>query len=647
MRDLSALDLLFLVNELKLLLGGFIQKIYQSEKILRLEIFISGKGAFELYFSPGKIFITEYKRKAPEAPESFCAFLRKYLTGQVIKDVRQRNFDRIIEVETEQNILIFELFSKGNIILCDKNYKILMPLEVQLWRERELVPKKPYKYPPAVCNPFKLNKFELKNLMQTEKELVKALASDFSFSSVYAEEICARTKIDKTKPCKSLNDIELSALYESISSLVKEFSPQLVFDNDKIIDAVPFNMATYAGKTVQKFNTFSHALDELFTESELKLAKAEQGKAFDSELKKLERIKEEQEADIEKWNKIEKEMRLKAESIFSNFGLVQNIISRLQQARKENVDWVQIKEKISKEATPEAWVKEIREKEGIVIIEIPPKIEINFTKSVQQTANELFEDAKKAKRKLIATKRALTRTKNALEQLKAPELKEIKLKKRKRRGKWYEAYRWFFTTDGFLVIAGRDARQNEILFKKRMEPADIVLHADVHGAPLTIIKSQGKEISPIAVREAAEFAGGYSSAWKAGQACDVYWIKPEQVSKTPPPGQFLPKGAFMIRGKKNYLRKIPLSIAIGLRFEIDKSGQMAVELICGNVQSVNKHAKYFITLTPGDIQAGELAKQIKLKLLQKAMPEDKELIEQIDLDEIIRAIPSGKGEIIG
>lgn len=72
------------------------------------------------------------------------------------------------------------------------------------------------------------------------------------------------------------------------------------------------------------------------------------------------------------------------------------------------------------------------------------------------------------------------------------------------------------TSDGFLIIGGRDARQNEIIFSKRLEERDIILHADIVGAPLTVIKSEGKEITPLAIREAAEFAAAFSSAWKKG-----------------------------------------------------------------------------------------------------------------------------------
>ena len=105
-QEMSSLDLMFLKNELKNLVGGRIQKAYQKDKEIRLEIFLPGKGTFELYFAPGRLFISEYKRVAGEA-ESFAMNLRKNISGQKIADVRQPGFERIIELETESNILIF------------------------------------------------------------------------------------------------------------------------------------------------------------------------------------------------------------------------------------------------------------------------------------------------------------------------------------------------------------------------------------------------------------------------------------------------------------------------------------------------------------------------------------------------------------
>src|SRR5205807_1034391 len=81
--------------------------------------------------------------------------------------------------------------------------------------------------------------------------------------------------------------------------------------------------------------------------------------------------------------------------------------------------------------------------------------------------------------------------------------------------------------------------------------------ADIHGAPSTVIKD-GARAPETTLREACEFALAYSKAWSAGLASgSAYWVLPEQVSKQAESGEFLPRGAFVIRGKRNYLHNLP------------------------------------------------------------------------------------------
>jgi hypothetical protein len=54
-----------------------------------------------------------------------------------------------------------------------------------------------------------------------------------------------------------------------------------------------------------------------------------------------------------------------------------------------------------------------------------------------------------------------------------------------------------------------------------------------------------------------------------------------------------------------------------------------------------------VTLQPGDYQANELAREIKNKLAYKATPEERPLVEQIDLESIMRLVPAGRGQIVG
>ena len=130
---------------------------------------------------------------------------------------------------------------------------------------------------------------------------------------------------------------------------------------------------------------------------------------------------------------------------------------------------------------------------------------------------------------------------------------------------WYEKFRWFTSSDGFLVVAGKDTVSNEVLIKKYTKQEDVVFHAEITGSPFVVVKAQGKEISEQTLKEAAEAAASYSRAWRenAGTA-DVYWVKVDQLSKSGSSGESIPHGAFFVVGKRNWYNNTPLKIAVGI-----------------------------------------------------------------------------------
>ena len=47
------------------------------------------------------------------------------------------------------------------------------------------------------------------------------------------------------------------------------------------------------------------------------------------------------------------------------------------------------------------------------------------------------------------------------------------------------------------------------------------------------------------------------------------------------------------------------------------------------------------------MQAQDLAREVKNKLAYKATPEERPLVEQIELESIKRLVPGGTGQIVG
>ncbi len=251
------------------------------------------------------------------------------------------------------------------------------------------------------------------------------------------------------------------------------------------------------------------------------------------------------------------------------------------------------------------------------------RISIQLNKSVHENAALYFNKAKKAKKKLDGAKKALERSLSKLSRVekKLAETEEPIIKTTPQKKEWYEKFRWFITSDGFLVIGGRDATTNEIIIKKHTLPGDMVFHTDMAGSPFFVIKSDSKEIPESTLKEAADATLTFSRAPAKGfSAMEVFYVKPEQVSKNAPSGEYLKKGSFIIRGKTNYI-KAKFNVAIGLKEN---------KIISGPVESVKKQTDNYVVLelTDTNIKTSETAKKIQ-KVLGGGV-----------LDEIIRAMPS-------
>ncbi len=256
------------------------------------------------------------------------------------------------------------------------------------------------------------------------------------------------------------------------------------------------------------------------------------------------------------------------------------------------------------------------------------EVDIELNKSVDENAGIYFDLAKKAKRKLQGAKEALAESGKQLEKLKKEEGKfwdeeKKKQQKQERRLEWYEKFHWFMSSEGFLCIGGKDATSNEIVIKKHTDKEDLVFHTDMAGSPFFVVK-HGQKAGEATLKEAAQAVAVYSRAWKLGHAtADVFYVHPEQVSKEAQSGEYMAKGSFMIRGKTNYLYP-KLEYAIGLLDE---------QIIGGPETAVKIRSNNYVLVIPGKEKKSSLAKKIKAKL------------KGGDLDEIIKFLPSGGGEI--
>jgi len=253
------------------------------------------------------------------------------------------------------------------------------------------------------------------------------------------------------------------------------------------------------------------------------------------------------------------------------------------------------------------------------------RIVFDLTKTVEQNAAAYFEKAKKAKKKIEGAEKALQQSLRELKELEAKQEKELKKLEEKKKipakKEWYEKFRWFRSSEGFLVIGGRDATSNEVVIKKYTESNDMVFHTDMAGSPFFAVKTEGKQVGEKTIHEVADATCTFSRAWKLGlQTSTVFYVRPEQVTKKTQSGEYMGKGAFMIYGKTNYVEN-KVNLAIGMT----EDGK----IMAGPFEAVKAHCGKLVELIPGNEKVSAVAKLIKHKIGG-------------EIDDIIRALPSGE-----
>lgn len=655
---MSNVDIYRIVKELNdEIIDARIDKSYQpSYDTIRIKLRKAGEGRKDLVIQAGvRIHLTDYPQPNPTIPPNFPMLLRKHLGGGTITGVKQHDFDRIVEITIQKNTeytLVVELFSKGNVILLDEDKNIISPLKHRKWQDRKITSHEQYKYPPEKgININNTNCEEISNVLKTSTADITRTIATNGLGGLYAEEVIGYTGIDKTKAATDLTMDEIVEIDSAIKSLFNrienEPNPQIILEKDdesKNKDLVPINLNNYKDYKNKSFESFNKAADDFYSKKIVNEIKNAEEDAWSKRIGKFEKRLKMQEESLEGFYKTIEETQHKGDTIYAHYNEIQEILNVISQARQK-YSWKEISSIIKKSKkenkVPQLQMIESIDKLGVINLKLDDVVvQIDSNIGIPESTEKYYNKGKKAKRKISGVKEAIENTKKEISRLQnkkevaIEELKEKQKPKVKRELKWYEKIRWFISRDGYLVIGGRDANSNEMVVKKYSKNNDIYFHCDIHGAPSTIVQNiDDNEIPESTLYDAACFASSYSSAWSEGfSSYDSYWVTLDQVSKTPESGEFLKKGSFVIRGRKNFIRNVPLLIAIGIvDYDNDK------RIMAGPVQCLEKMSENFVIVKPGFTKKERISKEI-LNII------DKEKL--FNVDDIVRNLPSGKCDLL-
>lgn len=643
--ELSGIELHYLVNKIssKITSSYYVSNISSITKnSILLKLHHPTESDINLIVSTKGIWITSKKYKQMEENQ-LLSILSREIERAKINSVSQPGSERIfflhfINKDNKERKLVIEIFGKGNIILCDESMKILWILNPVEVRHRILKTGLEYVLPPNRGEDvFQITLEGMKKSRQTQPEntdLVRWLAKCTSLPRKYVEEILLHSGIS-AKYANNLSDNDVQIIYdktkEITSKVIDETNHEPSIMVDKLglaIDASPIVMS--GDSNTKKVESYMDGIDQVLSNEIISIGRSLKTEETDRKILELEH-------DLEEQNKAKTQVITRSQ----NLRRVAHELMNLSSMGIEDMNDSTVRNLLENNDS------EIVKENGITYLNIENE-RIKFESSIPKFSSLLFSRAKELERGAINIDKASEELRLRVEKLQNQTQKiheKIQFSKLESK-QWYERYRWFVTSDGYLVIGGRDASSNSAIIRKYMTDNDIIFHAEIHGSPFFLVKNvnnQEKQDSGY-VEEAAQATVSFSRAWKDGLSSgDAYWVFPNQVKKGAPTGQFLPKGSFVIEGKRNFCRGIELKLSIGL-VQIEKK----YSIVCGPLNAVRKRSLVFTSLLPGGTDSMNLAKKVKSEFVRAISEFDQSLAEyckKISLDEFIRMLPTGQSKI--
>ncbi|MGB9827027.1 MAG: ribosome rescue protein RqcH [Thermosphaera sp.] len=596
------------------LLECFVDNAYFSKNKWMLKLRGKNLGTPYLTIQPGARINLSQTEPALKTIDHFTRFLRSRLRDSRIVEVSMPRWERIIEFEVEKHgektRNIVELLPRGLWVVTDSEYRIKYASKLVEYRDREIKPGLPYKPPPSKGVPPSDD--SLATSLLQGKDLVRALVFNWGLPGHIAEEIIYRAGLfpRKNDSPKTLSSSDIEALINNYKLLADEAGRgkgYLVLEKENLQLFTAYNPSLFKEEyefEVKELDSIDSAIDIYFTRLESLLELAEKQGEMKAKLDSLNQRILRQKEIISSYQSRLEELSNTLSLIYSYFTEVSNILECARKTREEK-GW----EYIVKDCPG---IVKIHKDKGEVELSVNGKvITLSIRTPLEKIIVELEKTKGELKRKIEAALNALKEiekeydyTKMELNKVSASKIISIKPRS------WYEKFHWLFTRNGFLVIGGRDASQNEVIVKKYLREKDVFLHADIHGGSAAVLLTNDKDPSPLDIEDAALIPACYSKAWKTGMGfIEVFWTMGSSVSLTPPSGEYLPKGAIMVYGKKNYL-KIPLRLGLGVDVVCDEIYGPYYKVFISPPEVAKDKSVAYAILEPGDDNVQEVASKI-------------------------------------
>ncbi|KAF9883825.1 hypothetical protein FE257_002762 [Aspergillus nanangensis] len=390
-------------------------------------------------------------------------------------------------------------------------------------------------------------------------------------------------------------------------------------------DFHPFKPRQFEGKTgvtILEFPSMNATVDEYFSSIETQKLESRLTEREEAARRKLEAVRKEHEKRIGALENVQELHIRKAGAIEDNLYRVQEAMDAVNGLIAQGMDWVEIARLIEMEQSrgnPVAGIIKLplklyentitlslgeageeekdegeqlfsdsegsedeEEEEQVLSTQNKPEmltIDIDLGLSPWANATQYYDQKKVAAVKQQRTAQSSTKAlksheKKVTEDLKRGLKQEKQVLRPARKLFWFEKFLFFISSEGYLVLGGRDAMQSEMLYRRHLKKGDIFVHADLEGATPMVVKNRpgtpNAPIPPSTLSQAGNLSVATSNAWDSKAVMPAWWVHANQVSKTAPAGDLLPMGEFLSKGEKNFLAPAQLVLGFGVMFQISK-----------------------------------------------------------------------------
>eukprot|EP01061_Rhynchopus_euleeides_P002301 TRINITY_DN11762_c3_g1_i2.p1 TRINITY_DN11762_c3_g1~~TRINITY_DN11762_c3_g1_i2.p1 ORF type:complete len:1033 (+),score=445.82 TRINITY_DN11762_c3_g1_i2:104-3100(+) len=584
-----------------------------------------------------RIHSTTFQFDKPKVPSGFTLKIRKHIRQWRLDSLRQLGCDRVIEFtfgSGEKAIrLVVEFYAKGNLILSDAAYNIMALVRTHATEDAKYAVRATY--PTADVQLFRaMTRDRMEAVFKTVEEsggtmsLKTGFANATEYGPAYVEHCLlkaglrpnfkkagaadqGRAAVDQlleafAEPDAFLRDIPQPEGYlirrlkpgeEKVSAELPDGSGRASAESYEDFAPVLFKQHEGDGLQVERFTTFNDACDYYFSALDQTQIEVHNEKSKKQVLTKVEKAVQNHRRRLEGLQKEQEFNLVKAQLIEDNIEEVEAALAIIRSAIGQGIDWAELARVVKEQkrlGNPIAsMIHELKlEKNKVSLLltntsddaddtEECQVVDIDIGQSAHANARAFFATKKKIHEKEVKTQAAEGKAMKSAERKAEKEKQKESFVPKKdlqavRKVMWFEKFHWFISSENYLVLAGRDMQQNELLVKRYLKKGDIYVHADLHGAATTIIKNPtGKGVPSDTLYQAGNMAVCRSAAWESNIVISAWWVFHTQVSKTAPSGEYMPTGSFMIRGKKNFLPPTKLQMGAGILFRVHEENVAA------------------------------------------------------------------------